>query len=147
MCLIKLEHDVSLTNIKKTRRHKWPWWDLLSHCFAPPLLISFCLPWFMKVNDRYPFGKMHADDDKNDNTRKGSTKFLTSSLTLHMKGLNISEVSKSYKPQNVWNYGLWLRNSNLLMYFNSDTSCIQIFLRTSWIRHYWQLMLSSLFLE
>ena len=45
---------------------------------------------------------MHADDDKDDNTRNGSRKFLTSSLTLHMKGLNISEVSKSYKSQNVW---------------------------------------------
>ena len=45
---------------------------------------------------------MHADDDKDDNTRNGSKKFLTSSLTLHMKGLNISEVSKSYKPQNIW---------------------------------------------
>ena len=45
---------------------------------------------------------MHVDGDKNDNTRKGSRKFLTSSLMFHMKGLNISEVSKSYKPQNVW---------------------------------------------
>ena len=43
---------------------------------------------------------MHADHDKDDNTRNSS--FLASSLTLHMKGLNISEVSKSYKPQNVW---------------------------------------------
>ena len=45
---------------------------------------------------------MHANDDKDDNTCNGSRKFLTSSLMLHMKGLNISEVSKSYKPQNVW---------------------------------------------
>ena len=45
---------------------------------------------------------MHADDDKDNTTRNGSRKFLTPSLTLHMKGLNISEVSKSYKPQNVW---------------------------------------------
>ena len=44
---------------------------------------------------------MHADNDKDDNTRNGSRKFLTSSLTLHMKHLNISEVSKIYKPQNV----------------------------------------------
>ena len=46
--------------------------------------------------------KMHAGDDNDDNTRSGSRKFLTSSLTLHMKGLNISVVSKSYKSQNVW---------------------------------------------
>ena len=45
---------------------------------------------------------MHADDDKDDNTRNGSRKFLTSSLTLHMKVLNISQVSKSYKTHNVW---------------------------------------------
>ena len=45
---------------------------------------------------------MHADDDKDDNTRNDSKKFLMSSLTLHMKGLNISEVSKSYKPPNIW---------------------------------------------
>ena len=45
---------------------------------------------------------MHADDDKDYNTRNGSRKFLTSSLTLQMKGLNVSEVSISYKPQNVW---------------------------------------------
>ena len=46
--------------------------------------------------------KMHADNDKDDNIRNGSRKFLTSSLTVHMKGLNLLEVSKSYKPQNVW---------------------------------------------
>ena len=45
---------------------------------------------------------MDADDDKDDNTRNDSRKFLTSSLTLPMKSLNISEVSKSYKPQSVW---------------------------------------------
>ena len=45
---------------------------------------------------------MHADNDKDDNIRNGSRKFLTSSLTVHMKGLNIWEVSKSSKPQNVW---------------------------------------------
>ena len=45
---------------------------------------------------------MHADDDKDDNTRNGSRKFLTSLLTLHMKVLNISQVSKSYKTHNVW---------------------------------------------
>ena len=45
---------------------------------------------------------MHADDDKDGNTRNGSRRFLMSSLRLHIKGLNISEVSKSYKPQNVW---------------------------------------------
>ena len=45
---------------------------------------------------------MHADNDKDDNTRNGSRKCLTSSLTVHMKGLNLLEVSKSYKPQNVW---------------------------------------------
>ena len=45
---------------------------------------------------------MPADDDKDDNTRNGSRKCSTSSLTLHMKGLNIWKVSKSYKPQNVW---------------------------------------------
>ena len=39
---------------------------------------------------------MRADGDKDDNTRNGSRKFLTSSLTLHMKGLNISEVRKSF---------------------------------------------------
>ena len=46
--------------------------------------------------------KMHADDEKDGNTRNGSRKLLTSSLMLHMKGLNILEVSKSCKPQNVW---------------------------------------------
>ena len=45
---------------------------------------------------------MHADDGKDNNTRNDSRKLLTPSLTLHMKGLNISEVSKSYKPQNIW---------------------------------------------
>ena len=45
---------------------------------------------------------MDADDDKDDNTRNDSRKFLTSSLTLPMKSLNISEVSKSYKLQSVW---------------------------------------------
>ena len=40
---------------------------------------------------------MHADDGKDNNTRNDSRKLLTPSLTLHMKGLNISEVSKSYK--------------------------------------------------
>ena len=45
---------------------------------------------------------MHADDYKDDNTRNGSRKFLTSSLTLHMKSFNILEVSKSYKAQKVW---------------------------------------------
>ena len=44
---------------------------------------------------------MYNDGDKDDNSRNGSRKFLSSSLTLHMKSLNISEVSKSYKPQNV----------------------------------------------
>ena len=44
---------------------------------------------------------MHVDDDKDDNTGNGSRKFLTPSLD--MKGLNIWEVSKSDKPQNVWN--------------------------------------------
>ena len=46
--------------------------------------------------------KTHAGDDKDDNTRNGSRKSLMSSMTLHMKGLNILEVSKRYKPQNVW---------------------------------------------
>ena len=46
---------------------------------------------------------MHVDGNKDDNTRNGSRKFLTPSLTLDMKGLNIWEVSKSDKPQNVWN--------------------------------------------
>ena len=46
--------------------------------------------------------KIHADDDKDDNTHNGSRKVLTSSLTFQMKVLNISEVSKTYKPQNVW---------------------------------------------
>ena len=46
--------------------------------------------------------KTHAGDDKDDNTRNGSRKSLMSSMTLHMKGLNFSGVSKSYKPQNVW---------------------------------------------
>ena len=47
---------------------------------------------------------MHADDDKDDNgnTRNGSRTFLTSSLTLHMKGLDILEAAESYKPHNVW---------------------------------------------
>ena len=47
---------------------------------------------------------MHTDDDKDDNgnTRNGSRTFLTSSLTLHMKGLDILEAAESYKPHNVW---------------------------------------------
>ena len=45
---------------------------------------------------------MHADNEKDDNTRNGSRKFQTSLLTVHMKGLNVLEVSKSYKPHNVW---------------------------------------------
>ena len=45
---------------------------------------------------------MDADDGKNDNTRNDRRRFLTSSLTLHAKGLNISEVTKSYNSQNVW---------------------------------------------
>ena len=46
--------------------------------------------------------EMYVDCDKDDSTGNGSREFLTSSLTLHMKGLIISEVSKSYKSQNVW---------------------------------------------
>ena len=42
---------------------------------------------------------MPADDNEDDNTRNGSREFLTSSLTLHMKGINISDVSKGYKLQ------------------------------------------------
>ena len=45
---------------------------------------------------------MRADGDKDDNTRNGSRKFLTSSLTLYMKGLNISEVRKSYNHRMFW---------------------------------------------
>ena len=45
--------------------------------------------------------KINADDNKDDNTRNGN-RFLTPSLTFDMKGLNVSEVSKRYKPQNVW---------------------------------------------
>ena len=45
---------------------------------------------------------MHADDGKDDNTCNSSRNFLMSSLKFHMKGLNILEVRKSYKPQNVW---------------------------------------------
>ena len=44
---------------------------------------------------------MHADDDNDDNTRNGNRRFLTSSLTLHMKDLNISEVTKRYNQQTV----------------------------------------------
>ena len=45
--------------------------------------------------------KINADNSKDDNTRNGN-RFLTPSLTFDMKGLNVSEVSKTYKPQNVW---------------------------------------------
>ena len=88
--------------------------------------------------------KIHADDDKDDNTDNGSRKVLTSSLMFHMKVLNISEVSKIYKPHNVWDIStktlanhieshakstkddnLWLRHSNLPTYFKLHTSCTQ----------------------
>ena len=67
-------------------------------------LITLSLPLLELTSNMYfkiLVCKMHADNQKDDNTRNGSRKFLTSSLTVHMKGLNISEVSKSYKPHNV----------------------------------------------
>ena len=119
--------------------------------------------------------EMYVLCDKDDSTRNGIREFLTSSLTLHMKGLNISEVSKSYKPQNVWGSryeetaGLnkypqkamqiisnHMQKVPKIMVYDWDILTCQlsyihhayeIFLRTGWIRYYWQMMLSSLFSE
>ena len=97
-----------------------------------------------KIDFKVLVCKIHADDDKGDNTHNGSRKVLTSSMAFHMKVLNISEVSKTYKPQNVRyistknhanhikldakinkDDNLWLRHSNYPTYFKLHTSCIQ----------------------
>ena len=55
MCVIKLEYDERLINIIKTPKTLTQVTMMgLPYSLVPPLLMSFCRPWLMKINDLYP---------------------------------------------------------------------------------------------